>query len=487
MGKAQVQVMKKLLHKQNFIVIWISVVLLSLISVVGYGLTAEALKGSLIVIGAGIISTIAYIAPISDNRKALFIILPAAIGTLFYSWSLGGNSICYFADFVLLAMTASYFVEKVIISFAVPFTIVSILFAIFSPETIVGMEGTMIGVISRIFFFIVTSIILYFATKKGASLVKKAEEALLTVQNNARTANDMAKNLNSTINNSKEAVHILADGSSNVSQSAEQMEQIVEESVKSTVNVMDKVTAANDEINRNHELAGQLEQGFDNVKTAVDKGNAAVENAKNTIVSVEETVGTAHKTTEELITQMNKITDILGEINAIASQTNLLSLNASIEAARAGEHGKGFAVVADQIRSLSEESAKSAANIQDILKWLTDTTKQVDDEITAGTNAARESVKTIEGLLGYFDNINGATEAASDIVKEEYGIIENIKESFDHIHEEMQTLVATSEENSATIQNISETITSQNTSIKNILVQIDEISGVSAALEEQFE
>ena len=51
----------------------------------------------------------------------------------------------------------------------------------------------------------------------------------------------------------------------------------------------------------------------------------------------------------------------------------------------------------------------------------------------------------------------------------------------------MQTLVATSEENSATIQNISETITSLNTSIKNILVQIDEISGVSAALEEQFE
>ena len=479
--------MEKILHRKNFIIIWISIALLSLISVFGYGVTFVALKGCIVVVAAGLISTIAYFAPISDNRKALFIILPPAIATLFYSWLFGGNSICYVADFVLLAMTATYFVEKVIIAFAVPFTVVSVIFAIFSPETIAGMEGTMIGVIARIFFFIVTSIILYYATKRGASLIKRSEEALAVVQDNNKAANDMARNLNTTINNSKEAVHILAEGSTNVSQSAEQMEQIVEESVKSTVTVMDKVSAANDEINRNKELAGQLEQGFDNVKTAVSKGNAAVEEAKSTIISVEETVGAAHKTTSELITQMNKITDILGEINAIASQTNLLSLNASIEAARAGEHGRGFAVVADQIRSLSEESAKSAGNIQKILKWLTDTTKQVGDEITAGTNAASESVRTIDGLLGYFDNINSATDAASNIVNEENDIIETIKDSFDHIHEEMQTLVATSEENSATIQNISETITSQNTSIKDILVQIDEIAGVSAMLEEKFE
>lgn len=479
--------MEKILHRKNFIIIWISVALLSLISVFGYGVTFVALKGCIVVVAAGLISTIAYFAPISDNRKALFIILPPAIATLFYSWLFGGNSICYVADFVLLAMTATYFVEKVIIAFAVPFTVVSVIFAIFSPETIAGMEGTMIGVIARIFFFIVTSIILYYATKRGASLIKRSEEALAVVQDNNKAANDMARNLNTTINNSKEAVHILAEGSTNVSQSAEQMEQIVEESVKSTVTVMDKVNAANDEINRNKELAGQLEQGFDNVKTAVSKGNAAVEEAKSTIISVEETVGAAHKTTSELITQMNKITDILGEINAIASQTNLLSLNASIEAARAGEHGRGFAVVADQIRSLSEESAKSAGNIQNILKWLTDTTKQVGDEITAGTNAASESVRTIDGLLGYFDNINSATDAASNIVNEENDIIETIKDSFDHIHEEMQTLVATSEENSSTIQNISETITSQNTSIKDILVQIDEIAGVSAMLEEKFE
>ena len=475
------------LHKQNIIVVWISVVALCMVSFIGFKDITKAMSGNIILIVAGIISLIGYFLKISDNKKALFIILPPAIGTLMYSQAFGGNAICFYADFVLLAMTATYFVEKIIIAFAVPFTVVSIIFGIFSPTTITGEYADAASVTSRIFLFAATAVILYFATKRGAGLVRQSEEALAIVQDNAGKANEMAKNLNVTISNGKDAINELVDGSSNVSNSAVQMGQIVEESVKSTVTVMDKVSLASEEINRNHELANQLDKGFDDVKKAVAAGNDAVEDAKSTIESVEETVVTAHNTTSELITQMNKITDILNEINAIASQTNLLSLNASIEAARAGEHGKGFAVVADQIRSLSEESSSAAANIQTILKWLTDTTKQVDDEITAGANAASESVKTIGGLLDYFNNINVATDAASDIVKEEYEIIEVIKQSFDHIHEEMQNLVATSEENSATIQTISDTITGQNESIKNIQIQIDDIAGVAIELENQFE
>ena len=59
---------------------------------------------------------------------------------------------------------------------------------------------------------------------------------------------------------------------------------------------------------------------------------------------------------------------IISEIESIAAQTNLLSLNASIEAARAGESGRGFAVVADQIRDLADQSAKAAVNTRELIE-----------------------------------------------------------------------------------------------------------------------
>ena len=412
----------------------------------GYGFTVLAIRGIASLVVAGIISTIGCYLSIDDAKKVLILVFPPAIGTLLYSWVYGGNSIPYLANFVLLAMTTSYFMESVIIYFAVPFTVISVVFMAFSPETIAGIEYTMAGVVTRIFLFIVTAILLYFVTKRGAGVVKKTEETLSIVQNNAKVANTISANLNTTIHKSMSSVHALADGSSSVKSAASQMGQVVEDTANATVSVMDKINAATTEINRNHELAVSLDQGFQKVQSAVEKGNGAIQTAKSSILSMEETVDSARKSTDSLLTEMNRITLILGEINSIASQTNLLSLNASIEAARAGEHGKGFAVVADEIRQLAEKTRQETENIANILEQLSENAQTAADAVERSVTAAGAQDEMIAQASESFGAMNqNVNELVTDIGEIDT-MLNNLSKANNQIVENIMQLSATTEE-----------------------------------------
>ena len=285
-------------------------------------------------------------------------------------------------------------------------------------------------------------------TVYGISGVKNVCGMELRYEKFTKVANDISKNLTATVKKGKDAVYTLADGSANVNSAAAQMAQIVEESVKSTVTVMDKVNAATEEVHRNNELAGQLEQGFDNVKDAVNKGNAAVEEAKSTIMSVENTVGAAHKTTGALLTEMKHITDILGEINSIASQTNLLSLNASIEAARAGEAGKGFAVVADQIGKLAADSANSAAETKELIS-------KTVQEIEKG-NAVTETVsQSFDRVIASMNTFADVAHQINETAVNQASALEQVNQGIDQLSAAVQNTASSSEVSAAISEQLS--------------------------------
>jgi methyl-accepting chemotaxis protein len=142
-------------------------------------------------------------------------------------------------------------------------------------------------------------------------------------------------------------------------------------------------------------------------------GSGVIQESIRIMSRIAEQVMVAAKAIDELGYQSNRIGEIVGAIEDIADQTNLLALNAAIEAARAGEQGRGFAVVADEVRALAERTTKATREIARMIETIQQHTKEAVDtmqlgvrEVTKGTEEARHSGESLREILEQIDCVS---------------------------------------------------------------------------------
>ena len=207
------------------------------------------------------------------------------------------------------------------------------------------------------------------------------------------------------------------------------------------------------------EQAGVIEELNATIDTVV---NLAADTAKETQSASARVKASANKANEEkekmndLLMEMEHITEIskeigniITDIEDIASQTNLLSLNASIEAARAGEAGKGFAVVADQIGKLAADSAKSAVNTRDLIdKTLV--------EIEKGNTITRTTADAFNQIIADMEAFAELAENTMEKANSQAESLEQIGQGIEQLSSVVQDNAASSEENSAISINLAE-------------------------------
>ena len=207
------------------------------------------------------------------------------------------------------------------------------------------------------------------------------------------------------------------------------------------------------------EQAAVIEELNATIDTVVD---LAEDTAKETQSASARVKASANKANEEkekmndLLKEMEHITEIskeigniITDIEDIASQTNLLSLNASIEAARAGEAGRGFAVVADQIGKLAADSAKSAVNTRDLIdKTLV--------EIEKGNTITRTTADAFNQIIADMESFAELAENTMEKANSQAESLEQIGQGIEQLSGVVQGNAASSEENTAISINLAE-------------------------------
>ena len=224
---------------------------------------------------------------------------------------------------------------------------------------------------------------------------------------------DMVSNLRQKVTRTVDISEGIAAASNQLNTTSEQIARGAEEvatQAGTVASASQEMSSTSMEIARNCTMAAEVSrQSID----AANAGAAVVHETIQGMSVIADRVRQTSSTIEALGSRSQEIGNIIGTIEDIADQTNLLALNAAIEAARAGEQGRGFAVVADEVRALAERTTKATREIGVMIKAIQSETqeavKTMEDgvrEVEKGAVSSQESGQALENILGRISEVS---------------------------------------------------------------------------------
>ncbi len=253
----------------------------------------------------------------------------------------------------------------------------------------------------------------------------------------------------------------MADSMNSINLAMDEVAKGVAQQAQDTEKSLSSMSDFSDKLNELADDTGRMEKSSESAMKAVETGKAQIAGLNEKSAAASEVTQLLVKDISEVDAHSSDIGSIVETINAIADQTNLLSLNASIEAARAGDAGKGFAVVAEEIRNLAEQSSAAGRQIAGIIGTIQQKTGETAECADKAKDFLKEQSDSIEGTIEVFRNIASDVEAMVGILNIVSQNMSEMMSSRRMVMDSIESIASVSQETAAAAQEVTATVNTQ--------------------------
>ena len=285
---------------------------------------------------------------------------------------------------------------------------------------------------------------------------------------------------------SSNAEHLLT-ATKDISRTIDDIEQGIVQQAGDTEQCLLQMAGLSDQINQVYSNTNEIEKIANNTKKIASEGIVIIDELNQKAKATTDITHDVISKIQEFEEQSQNIGGFVKVINEIASQTNLLSLNASIEAARAGDAGRGFAVVANEIRSLADQSVHAVKQIQNIVNEIKIKTKDTVDTAKQAESIVESQSEALDKTVKVFDNINDHVNNLADNLDNIANGIKKIEDAKTGTMDAIQSISAVSEQTAAASEEVSATAISQVDSVERMRIAAAELEEDAKKLEESIQ